>query len=92
MPSSKGLGSAGRKRLAALLAKAGPQLALKKRGKIGAYKSYTVRFPSKALKAGYFVYGVRLAAAMNPGRTSLFVSQPFRVGPAVHAKPKHKKK
>jgi len=89
LPSSKPLGAKGLKRLAGLLSRANaPQLALKTGGKLKAYESRTIRFPRKTLKAGYFVYGLRLAATMNPGRTKLYVSKPFRVGPATPAKKK----
>ena len=93
VPGSKPLGSAARKRLAALLAKAPTsRFALTARGKVRAYRSTTIHFSRKSLKAGCFVAAFRLAAAMNPGRSTLFVSRPFRIGPAVHAKPKPKAK
>jgi hypothetical protein len=38
-----------------------------------------VKFPARRLPAGSYVYAVSLAAAMNPARTSAFVSTPFRV-------------
>lgn len=89
LPSSKPLGAKGLKRLAVLLSRANaPQLALKTGGKLKAYESRTIRFPRKTLKNGYFVYGLRLAATMNPSRTKLYVSKPFRVGPATPAKKK----
>lgn len=89
LPSSKPLGANGLKRLAGLLSRANaPQLALNASGKLKAYQSRTVRFPRKTLKNGYYVYGLQLAATMNPGRTKLFVSKPFRVGPATPAKKK----
>jgi hypothetical protein len=93
VPTKRPLGSAAKKRLDALLAKKrAPQLAQQTGGKVKAYESHTIRFPRSPLKAGYYVYGLRLAAAMNPARTKLFVSAPFRVGPAVHAKPAKRKK
>lgn len=39
-----------------------------------------VRFRKKRLKPGYYAYGMRLAAEMNPARTNTFVSGAFRVG------------
>jgi len=38
-----------------------------------------VRFPAQRLRAGRYVYAVRLTASMNPQRTSLRVSKPFVV-------------
>jgi hypothetical protein len=38
-----------------------------------------VRFDRKRLTPGSYVYSIRMAAAMNPERTSFFVSRPFRV-------------
>jgi hypothetical protein len=93
LSSSKRLGANGLKRLAGLLSRANaPQLALKTGGKLKAYESRTIRFPRKTLKNGYYVYGLRLAATMNPGRTKLYVSKPFRVGPATPAKKKARKR
>jgi hypothetical protein len=48
-------------------------------GTVKAY--YTVQVPSlrRALSPGRYVYAVRLAAATNAARTSVFVSRPFRV-------------
>ena len=49
-------------------------------GKVLAYKSKLVVLPKKALKrGGWYVYGIRLAAAMNPRRTLVSISKPFRV-------------
>jgi hypothetical protein len=47
---------------------------------INAYWSPIVRFPSKRLARGSYVYGIRVSAEMNPSRTKVFVSRPFRVG------------
>jgi hypothetical protein len=50
------------------------------KGKALAYKSTLVALPKQRLKrAGWYVYGIRLAAAMNPQRTYLALSRPFRV-------------
>jgi hypothetical protein len=44
---------------------------------------WTPRFEFQGrLKRGWYVYAVRLQAAMNPGRAQTLVSVPFRVGPA----------
>ena len=50
-------------------------------GRVKAYWQKPVRFPAKRLHAGAYVYGVRVTAALNPKRASLFVSRPFRVLP-----------
>ena len=47
-----------------------------------------IRFAARKLQPGSYVYSIRLKAAMNPGRVSVFASKPFRVGGAV--KPKRK--
>ena len=39
-----------------------------------------VRFPAQRLKSGWYVYAVKLAAELNPDRSSTFVSGTFRVG------------
>jgi hypothetical protein len=45
-----------------------------------AYASKLVVLPKKRLKRpGWYVYGIQLAAAMNPQRTFVAVSRPFRV-------------
>jgi hypothetical protein len=50
------------------------------KGNALAYKSTLVALPKQRLKrAGWYVYGIRLAAAMNPQRTYLALSRPFRV-------------
>jgi hypothetical protein len=38
-----------------------------------------IRFDRRTLPPGTYVYTVRLTAAMNPERTSVIVSRPFRV-------------
>jgi hypothetical protein len=48
-------------------------------GLVKAYYKPLVQFRQR-LRSGSYVYAVRLAAAMNPARTSVFVSRPFRVG------------
>jgi hypothetical protein len=51
-----------------------------KRGTLRAYYKVVVRTPAPRLAAGSYVYAVRLTSWANPGRTSVFVSSPFRVG------------
>ena len=55
------------------------------------YWSPLVHFPTKRLRPGYYVYGVRLAATMNPNRTSVFTSRPFRVKPKTRPKRHHRR-
>jgi hypothetical protein len=49
-------------------------------GLINAYWTPLIKFPGRPLPRGWYVYGVRLAAEMNPNRTATFVGRPFRVG------------
>jgi hypothetical protein len=49
-------------------------------GLVNAYWTPLVKFPGRPLARGWYVYGIRLAAEMNPERTAAFVSRPFRVG------------
>jgi hypothetical protein len=45
-----------------------------------AYKSTLVKLQKRGLKrSGWYVYGARLAAAMNPSRANSYVSRAFRV-------------
>jgi hypothetical protein len=53
--------------------------ALAKAGKVSAYREAVVRFPSRRLKPGFYVYAVELFAETNPTRKSFFVSKAFRV-------------
>jgi hypothetical protein len=53
---------------------------LRAAGAAKAYWTPKVKFRSRTLTAGWYVYGVRIAAETNPKRTSTFVSRPFRVG------------
>jgi len=49
-------------------------------GLLNAYWTPLIKFPGRPLARGWYVYGVRLAAEMNPSRRATFVSRPFRVG------------
>jgi hypothetical protein len=55
-----------------------PKALLVARGTIKA-KTRVVVLPKRRLKAGRYVFAIRLQAAMNPARTTLIVSRPFRV-------------
>ena len=61
------------------------------RGKIIGGRGRVVRFRKQRLKPGYYVFGIRLAAEMNPVRTTTLVGSAFRVG-EPKAKPARKKK
>jgi hypothetical protein len=53
---------------------------LNSKGKVVAYKSRLVVLQKRGLKrSGSYVYGIRLAAAMNPKRSLTALSKPFRV-------------
>lgn len=58
----------------------GPDAKLTDKNVINAYWAPIIRFPSKTLPRGNYVYGIRIRAAMNPDRTKIFVSRPFQVG------------
>jgi hypothetical protein len=53
--------------------------ALASTGKVQAYRERVVRFRSRTLKPGYYVYAVQLFAETNPTRKSFFVSKAFQV-------------
>jgi hypothetical protein len=49
-------------------------------GTAKAYASTLVKLQKRGLKrSGWYVYGIRLAAKMNPRRANAFISRPFRV-------------
>lgn len=48
--------------------------------KVQARWAPVVKFPEQRLKAGWYVYAVKLASELNPERTSTFASGAFRVG------------
>jgi hypothetical protein len=58
-----------------------PAPLLASKGTIAA-KNRVVAFSARRLKPGRYVFAIRMVATMNTQRTSLFVSRPFRVGPA----------
>jgi hypothetical protein len=61
----------------------GTRVALRAEGKITAHWKPRVSFPKRRLPAGRYVYAVEIAATMNPARTNVFSSSPFRVGARV---------
>ena len=58
---------------------AGTGGALRETGVAKAYWTPVVKLPARTLKAGWYVYGVRLAADVNAKRTTTFIGRPFRV-------------
>jgi|tagenome__1003787_1003787.scaffolds.fasta_scaffold20975324_2 hypothetical protein len=69
-----------KKAIAKTLAGARARPLLVKRGQGLAYKTTLVALPKQRLKrAGWYVYGIQVAAAMNPKRSLVAVSPPFRV-------------
>jgi hypothetical protein len=75
------LSATARKRLLkAVGVKRTPKPVFTTRGRIPAHQGTFVRFKRKRLKAGYYVFAIRLAAEMNPTRTTTLVSRPFAVG------------
>jgi hypothetical protein len=65
--------------LAKRLAAGRPTPLLAARGVIKA-STRLVYFPLRRLKAGRYVYAIRMTATMNPSRASVLVSRPFQVG------------
>jgi hypothetical protein len=53
---------------------------LRQEGVVNAYWTPQIKFRGRTLPRGRYVFGLRLAAQMNPSRTAMFVSTPFRVG------------
>ena len=47
---------------------------------MNAYWTPLIKFPGRTLPRGKYVFGLRLAAKLNPSRTATFVSGSFRVG------------
>jgi hypothetical protein len=74
----KGPSRVDRKGVARSLARTGG--VLRATGTAKAYWTTGVKFRSRTLRSGWYVYGVRVAAEMNAKRTATFVSRPFRVG------------
>jgi hypothetical protein len=80
--TARGLLERDRSWVGAALASNAPTSGLVSRsgGTVRAYWPTDVKFPARALAPGWYVYAVRLAASMNPTRTSLLVGPAFRVG------------
>ena len=69
-----------RKAIARQLTRARGGGLLRRSGQVNAYWTPRIKFPGRTLPRGKYVFGLRLAAKMNPSRTATFVSRPFRVG------------
>jgi hypothetical protein len=48
-------------------------------GRLKAYKTPPLKIPTGHLAPGRYIYGIRLAATMNPERSTVLTSRPFRV-------------
>ena len=55
-----------------------PKPALFSRGRINA-RTMSLGLPARRLKPGRYVFAIRMVAAMNPARTSLYISRAFTV-------------
>jgi len=73
----KGPSKVNRKGIARSLTRSGG--VLRATGAAKAYWTPQVKFRSRTLAPGWYVYGVRLAAETNVKRASTFVSKPFRI-------------
>ena len=73
----KGPSKVNRQRIARSLTRSGG--VLRARGAAKAHWTPQVKFRSRTLAPGWYVYGVRLAAETNAKRASTFVSKPFRI-------------
>ncbi|HET7856485.1 MAG TPA: hypothetical protein VFL41_08515 [Gaiellaceae bacterium] len=62
--------------------------ALKLSGKLLTDWDAVITLPFKRLRPGYYAYGIRLAAELNPARKATFVSRAFRVGEPAKKKKK----
>jgi hypothetical protein len=49
-------------------------------GRVRAPWGRAISFPLRRVRPGYYAYGIRLIAEMNPTRVSVVMSPPFRVG------------
>jgi hypothetical protein len=56
--------------------------ALKSRGRLVGGWDKVISFPSRRLRPGFYVYGARVVAEMNPARKATFVGVSFAVGAA----------
>ena len=47
-----------------------------------------IAFPSKRLRAGFYVYAASVVAEMNPARKATYLGVPFAVGAAKTKRPR----
>ena len=60
--------------------------ALKSRGRLVGGWDKVIAFPSKRLRAGYYVYAASVVSEMNPARKATYLGVPFAVGAPNRAK------
>jgi hypothetical protein len=60
--------------------------ALKSRGRLVGGWDKVIAFPSKRLRAGFYVYAASVVAEMNPARKATYLGVPFAVGAPKRAK------
>jgi hypothetical protein len=60
--------------------------ALKSSGRLVGGWDKVIAFPSKRLRAGFYVYAASVVAEMNPARKATYFGVPFKVGAAKAAK------
>jgi hypothetical protein len=66
--------------------KRSPKPVFTSRGLIRAHQGTFIRLPRKPVRAGRYVFAIRLSAEMNPIRQTAFVSKPFAVGNPTSAR------
>jgi hypothetical protein len=57
-----------------------PGAMLRSAGKLTGGWDRVISFPPRRLKPGYYVYGARIVAELNPTRKATYVGRPFSVG------------
>jgi hypothetical protein len=57
--------------------------ALRSSGKLTGGLGKVIRFPSRRLKPGFYVYAAEVVAELNPSRKALYLGRGFRVGEAA---------
>jgi hypothetical protein len=78
--ASRKVSAKARRAVLKALANARSKPLLRATGTALAYKSKLVALPKQRIKrAGWYLYGIRLSASMNPQRTFVSLSRPFRV-------------
>ena len=70
--------STSRRSISRSLSSGRPKPVLAAKGKINA-RTMSLGLPARRLKPGRYVFAIRMAATMNPARTSLYISRAFTV-------------